>query len=130
MHKPSPRAIQIAVAPGTRLRVLVADDSSVIRLATRNFLLARWQMDLQMVEDGAQAANAAIEREFDLVFMDIEMLVMDGFTATQRKRKFESENPARRRLLWLCHRNRTSNHRERWRGEAVAELAHRAGPLR
>jgi len=89
--------IPIALAPGGRLRVLVAEDSTVVRFATRALLLSRWQMDLRMVSDGAEAVQAALQWNFDVVLMDLQMPVLDGYAATRRIRQFEAENPARRR---------------------------------
>ena len=60
-------------------------------------LLSRWRLDLKMVEDGAQAVRAAVAIEFDLVLMDLQMPVMNGFDATLGIRRFEADNPSRRR---------------------------------
>jgi CheY-like chemotaxis protein len=79
------------------LRVLVADDSLVVRYATRALLLSHWPIDVMLVADGAEAARLATESEFDVVLMDLQMPVMDGYAATRRIRQFESEHPLRRR---------------------------------
>jgi len=89
--------IPIVRASGARLSVLVAEDNTVVRLVTRSLLLSRWQMDLRMVSDGAAAVDAALLWSFDVVLMDLQMPVMDGFAATGTIRKFEAENPSRRR---------------------------------
>ena len=89
--------IPIALAPIGRLRVLVAEDSTVVRFVTRSLLLSRWQMDLRMVADGEEAVRAALQWNFDVVLMDLQMPVMDGYAATRSIRQFEAENPSRRR---------------------------------
>ena len=89
--------IPITPAPVGCLRVLVAEDSSVVRFVTRSLLLSRWQMDLRMVADGAEAVREALRCNFDVVLMDLQMPVMDGYAATRSIRKFEAQNPSRRR---------------------------------
>ena len=89
--------IPIALAPGERLRVLVAEDSAVVRFATRSMLLSRWTMDLRMVADGAEAVEAVLVWNFDVVLMDLQMPGVNGYAATRSIRQFESENPSRRR---------------------------------
>ena len=100
------RTIPIALAPARKMRILVAEDNTVVRLATRSMLLSRWRLDLKMVEDGEQAVRAAIAIEFDLVLMDLQMPVMNGFEATLGIRSFEADNPNRRRAPVVAY---TSN---------------------
>lgn len=91
------RTIPIVPALGQNMRVLVAEDNTVVRVATRALLLSRWRLDLKLVEDGEQALKAAVDIQFDLVLMDLQMPLMNGFDATLGIRSFESENPTRRR---------------------------------
>ncbi len=67
-------------------RVLVAEDDAVNRkVAVR--LLERLGCVVDAVADGRQAAELAAERDYDLVFMDCEMPVMDGCQAARRIRR-------------------------------------------
>ncbi len=100
------RTIPIVLVPGQKMRVLVAEDNTVVRVATRALLLSRWRLDLKMVEDGEQAVKAALAIEFDLVLMDLQMPVLNGFDATLGIRRFEAENPSRRRTPVVAY---TSN---------------------
>ena len=45
--------------------------------------------DADIVEDGQEAIAAHKEKKYDLIFMDMQMPVMDGVEATQAIRKFD-----------------------------------------
>ncbi|MCB0029948.1 MAG: response regulator, partial [Anaerolineales bacterium] len=63
------------------LRILLVEDNAVNRkVATR--MLQRFGYSAIHAENGAQAISILQEHPFDLVFMDVQMPVMDGITAT------------------------------------------------
>ena len=67
-------------------RILVVDDVDLNRdlmLAT----LSRYGFEVSVACDGAAAVDAVQSGAFDLVLMDCQMPVMDGFTATQSIRE-------------------------------------------
>ncbi|MBV5336714.1 MAG: response regulator, partial [Deltaproteobacteria bacterium] len=76
--------------------VLVVDDNNVNRLLLEA-MLKKSDAQITCVEDG-QEALAAITggTVFNLVFMDCQMPVMNGFEATRRIRQWEQETGARR----------------------------------
>ncbi len=61
-------------------RILVAEDNIVNQKVVRS-LLGRIGCDVFVVADGAQAVALCSEKEIDLVFMDCQMPVMDGYEA-------------------------------------------------
>jgi PAS domain S-box-containing protein len=69
-------------------RILVVDDVELNR-ELMLALLGKFGCDVRVAHDGAEAV-AAVEREtFDLVLMDCQMPVMDGFAATRAIRASE-----------------------------------------
>jgi len=77
-------------APGTQRfvgmgRVLVVDDNAINREVAGS-LLQRLGLSVAYAEDGAAALDALGDSDFDLVFMDMQMPVLDGLAATQQAR--------------------------------------------
>ena len=71
--------------PPSPLRVLVVDDSPTVRAVLRR-ILGRSQDMVVVGEagDGAQAIEGVLRHQPDVVLMDVEMPVLDGFAATER----------------------------------------------
>jgi PAS domain S-box-containing protein len=97
------------VAPlGERpLRILLAEDHPTNRRVVQLILQAH-EIDLVMVEDGAQAVAAFAESHFDLVLMDMQMPVMDGLSATQAIRALEARS---RTPIVMLSANAMAEHR-------------------
>jgi two-component system, sensor histidine kinase and response regulator len=69
-------------------RVLVVEDNQVNQVVARKFL-ERHGCVVTLADNGAEGVKAYEAGEFDLVFMDMQMPVMDGLTATRKIRDFE-----------------------------------------
>ena len=87
--------------PHAVVRVLLAEDNVVnAKLARR--LLEKLGADVTWVEDGRLAVEACRSRAFDLVLMDVQMPMMDGFQATAAIRELEArEGRARAPIIAL-----------------------------
>ena len=76
----------------TGLRVLVADDSKDnIFLVER--LLKKKGVIVETAANGAEAYRQALAGEFDVVLMDIQMPVLDGYEATRALREAGYRKP-------------------------------------
>ena len=66
-------------------RILVADDGETNRKLI-HLVLLRSGAEVVLVEDGMEAVAAARKSDFDLIVLDMQMPVMDGYTAAARLR--------------------------------------------
>ena len=78
-------------------RVLLVDDCPLQRLLGLA-LLSRWQITPELASDGKEAIFLAGEQDFDIILMDLDMPLVDGFTATQSIRQHERSAKCRKRV--------------------------------
>jgi two-component system sensor histidine kinase/response regulator len=77
------------------LRILLADDSRDNRLLVQAYF-KKTPYILDEVEDGAAAVEKFGSGTYDLLLMDIEMPIMDGYSATRAIRTIEKKTGRRR----------------------------------
>lgn len=61
-------------------RVLLVEDNQVNQLLMRS-ILGKLEVEFDLAENGEQAIEAYQNQRYDLIFMDINMPIMDGITA-------------------------------------------------
>ena len=88
-------ANEVQPRTGSPLRILVAEDNPVNQMVVRRLLEKRGHA-VEIARDGGEAAAAAEQGGFDLILMDLEMPVMDGWEATSTIRRREAEKGRRR----------------------------------
>lgn len=74
------------------VKVLVVDDSKDNGLLISRFLQRKGAL-VERAEDGQSACEKALQSDYHLLLMDIQMPVMDGFTAATRLRTSGFEKP-------------------------------------
>ena len=70
------------------MKVLLAEDNKTNQLVAKKFL-ERWDIQVEVVENGKQAVNAWRKHYYDLILMDVQMPLMNGIEASQLIRKEE-----------------------------------------
>jgi CheY-like chemotaxis protein len=88
------------------LHILIAEDNPVNQYFAAA-LLKRYGCSVELVHNGQQALDAITQKAFDLVFMDVEMPVMNGLETTRAIRERETDSGLHipiigmTRTLWL-----------------------------
>ncbi|MGD9378911.1 MAG: response regulator [Methyloceanibacter sp.] len=91
--------------------VLLVEDNEVNRkFAVRVLEKAGWSVEI--AENGQDAVDAYERSSFDVILMDVQMPVMDGFTATRRIRSLEEARDRRTPIIAMTA-NAMTGDRER-----------------
>lgn len=72
--------------------ILLAEDNVFNANIARRFITG-WGAQLEIVVDGKQALEFVSRRKYDLILMDVQMPVLDGFACTRKIRKHFKDLP-------------------------------------
>ncbi|WP_374030887.1 ATP-binding protein [Bdellovibrio bacteriovorus] len=85
--------------PQEPLSILIVDDTDDNRLLIKAYL-KNTPHQITEAANGQQALDLVQKQRFDLILMDMQMPVMDGFTATQKIRKWEKDHKLPAATIW------------------------------
>ncbi|MFZ5603061.1 MAG: response regulator, partial [Pseudomonadota bacterium] len=84
------RSLQDANGKQTR-RALLVDDNEVNQIIAKG-ALKKLGIHADVTNNGEEAIEAVMEKQYDFILMDCEMPIMDGFEATRSIREWEQQH--------------------------------------
>ncbi|HET8706976.1 MAG TPA: response regulator, partial [Pseudomonadales bacterium] len=108
------------------IRVLVAEDHP-LSLKVMRGMLTKLGIEATAVTNGDQALRAVQRNRFDIVLMDVEMPIMNGFEATEKIRAWEREHGIREVPIIAMTAHIMDEHKER--GLRAGMNAHLTKPI-
>ncbi len=104
------------------LSALVADDNMINRKLIK-IILEKIGLSVTLSSDGKEAFEEYQRDNFDIVFMDIEMPVMDGVEATHKILEYEKENKLSHVPIIALTANVVTRDREHFISEGMDDYA-------
>jgi PAS domain S-box-containing protein len=109
---PAPEGMKALTTAALGKRVLLVEDNPVNREVAVG-LLELLGCHVDSAEDGRQALEVSATSAYDIIFMDCQMPIMDGFTATARIRERERQTQAARTPIIALTANAMDGDRDR-----------------
>lgn len=81
-------------------KILIAEDNTVNIFLIRK-LCQKWRVDYTIVGNGLEALNEVKLNDYDLVLMDINMPIMDGYESTREIRKIPEPEKSKIKIIAL-----------------------------
>jgi CheY-like chemotaxis protein/signal transduction histidine kinase len=107
-------------------RILVAEDNSISTKVIRG-MLNKLNLQPDTATNGEEALKALHAKDYDLVLMDCEMPVLDGFNATRQLREWEHREGRPRTPVVALTAHILAEHKDR--AQAVGMDGHMAKPV-
>ena len=110
----APLNIPAPITVPSDFRILVAEDNSISTKVIRG-MLGKLNLNPDTASNGEEALLAMKAQRYDLVLMDCEMPILDGFSATQQLRAWEVSHQRIRTPVVALTAHILSEHKERAR---------------
>jgi signal transduction histidine kinase/CheY-like chemotaxis protein len=81
-----------------KLKILLAEDN-IVNQRVANKMLTKLGCMVEIAPNGQEAVNLLEEKHFDLILMDCQMPVLDGYQATRKIRNMESEEKRKIKII-------------------------------
>jgi PAS domain S-box-containing protein len=88
----APKAVSKTNEQFRNKRILLAEDNLFNANIARRFITG-WGGEIDLVVDGRQALEFVARTKYDLILMDVQMPVLDGFACTRKIRKHFKDIP-------------------------------------
>ena len=100
------------------MRVLLAEDD-LVNIEVARAMLGMHGLSIETVGDGHQALSATARERFDLILMDYQMPLLDGFEATRRIRAREVATGSARTPIIALTAHAVAGYREQCRAAGM-----------
>lgn len=84
-----------------KYRFLIADDNKA-NLKVAEFILKPLAISIDVAINGQEALDKFIEERYEIILMDVQMPVMDGYEATHKIRSFEKEQKLEKQAIIIA----------------------------
>lgn len=108
--------------PFQELHALVADDNK-INCKLIKIILENLGLEVTVVHDGKEAVDMSVKNTYDIIFMDIQMPIMDGVEASKHILQQEAEHHLKHVPLIALTANTSSGDREKYMAEGMDDYA-------
>ena len=92
-------------------QILIAEDSSVIQNLARK-ILTQLHFEIHTVKNGGEVIDIVNKQQFDLIFMDINMPVLDGMECTRKIRSMSDSSKSSTPIVAITGNAKNYSHND------------------